>query len=55
MLCEKAAEGRGKTYPLIPRLAEIQLTLIVHFNNTGWETLGSKVAAAIRAALNSKR
>jgi lysophospholipase L1-like esterase len=39
----------------LPRLAEIQLPLNVHFNNAGWETLGSKVAAAIRAALNSKR
>jgi lysophospholipase L1-like esterase len=39
----------------LPRLAEIQLPLNVHFNNAGWEALGKEVAAAIRAALNSKR
>jgi hypothetical protein len=39
----------------LPRLAEIQLPLNVHFNNAGWQALGSEVAAAIRAALNSKR
>jgi acyl-CoA thioesterase-1 len=37
-----------------PRLPEIQLPLNVHFNNAGWEALGSEVASAIRAALKSK-
>lgn len=39
----------------LPRLAEIQLPHNVHFNEAGWEVLGREVAAAIRAALNSKR
>jgi acyl-CoA thioesterase-1 len=39
----------------LPRLAEIQLPGNVHFNNAGWEVLGSRVAAAIEAALPAKR
>jgi acyl-CoA thioesterase-1 len=38
----------------LPRLAEIQLPVNVHFNNAGWELLGSKVSATIDAALKSK-
>jgi lysophospholipase L1-like esterase len=39
----------------MPRLAEIQLPVNVHFNSAGWELLGSRVAAAIGAALNAKQ
>jgi hypothetical protein len=39
----------------LPRLAEIQLPVNVHFNNAGWALLGSKVAAAIEATLKSKQ
>lgn len=39
----------------LPRLAEIQLPVNVHFNNSGWELLASRVAASIQAALNSTR
>ena len=35
----------------LPRLAEIQLPLNVHFNNAGWEALGSEVAAATSGPL----
>jgi lysophospholipase L1-like esterase len=35
----------------LPRLAEIQIPVNVHFNNAGWELLGHRVATAIRAAL----
>ena len=40
---------------VLPRLAEIQLPVNVHFNNAGWALLGSKVAAAIEATLKSKQ
>ena len=39
----------------LPRAAEIQLPLNVHFNNAGWETLGGQVAVSIRAVLNPSR
>jgi lysophospholipase L1-like esterase len=39
----------------LPRLAEIQIPLNVHFNSAGWDVLGSSAAAAIRTALDSKR
>ena len=39
----------------MPRLAEIQRPLNVHFNDAGWAALGSEVAEAIRAVLNSGR
>jgi acyl-CoA thioesterase-1 len=35
----------------LPRLAEIQIPVNVHFNSAGWELLGHRVATAIRAAL----
>jgi hypothetical protein len=41
--------------PGVPRLAEIQLPVNVHFNNAGWDVLGRKVASTIEAVLNSDR
>jgi acyl-CoA thioesterase-1 len=39
----------------LPRLAEIQIPLNVHFNNSGWEVLGGQVAAAIAGALKPEQ
>jgi lysophospholipase L1-like esterase len=39
----------------LPRVAEVQLPLNVHFNSAGWEALASEVNAAIRTALKSGR
>jgi acyl-CoA thioesterase-1 len=39
----------------LPRLTEIQLPSNVHFNSSGWETLGNQVATSIRAALPANR
>jgi acyl-CoA thioesterase-1 len=38
----------------LPRLAEIQMPGNVHFNNAGWDELGTRVSAAIEAVLTSK-
>ena len=38
----------------LPRLSKIQLPVNVHFNDAGWDVLGSKVAAAIQAVLEPK-
>ena len=52
-------ESRGVTIDdlcaaALPRLPDIQLPVNVHFNNAGWDVLGSKVAATIEAALNAR-
>lgn len=39
----------------LPRVAEIQLPLNVHFDGAGWEALGTEVSGAIRAALKLSR